>query len=204
MKNQLVIKLSLSLLLNICVLANFEDELTFHIGMISSSFSENPSAVESDSDINESEAAASGSVSQIALDATYSFKNYQTRSYYARAVVPLLPSGGGGNFFGAVGANFFLSSVSSKYSYKIGNIDMVSVPKIRYYWGTQLGVGYLIYTTETAEKSDVFFELDLHAGLKYAVLKKYNLSVEAGFGRGTGVATTTMNMKILFGLSYFL
>ena len=199
--------LVLSLSSTFCVFnayADFSDELTFNMGMLSTSFTENPSAIEADSDINDAEEAASGSVSQIALDATYSFKNYKTRSYYARAVVPLLPSGGGGNFFGAVGVNFFLSSVSSKYSFKMGNTEMVSTPKLRYYWGTQLGVGYLIYTTETAEKSDVYFELDLHAGLKYAILKKYNLSLEAGIGRATGVATTSMNMKILVGMSYFL
>lgn len=195
------------LVLSLCTFishAEYIDEISFNMGMINTSFTENPSSVDSSSDINESREAASGSVSQIALDATYSFKNESARSYYARAVVPLLPSGGGGNFFGAVGANFYLGSVSSKYSFKVGNIEMVSVPKLRYYWGTQLGLGYLIYTTETAEKSDVYFEIDLHAGMKYAVMKKYHLNLEAGFGRGTGVATTSMNMKVLVGLSYFL
>jgi hypothetical protein len=186
------------------ILAEFSNEVSFATGMISSSFSENPSSFESTSTLNEADQPAAGGVSQIALDATYSFWHQKQRSFYTRAIVPILPSGGGGYFFGAIGANYFIKSTSSMYTYKINNVEVYSVPELRYYWGIQLGVGYLIYTTETAEKSDIFFELELHGGLRYSFNRKYGLIAEVGIGRGTGVATTTMNMKITFGLNYYI
>jgi len=173
--------------------------------MVNSTFTENPSAIESTSTLNtDTEELGAGTVSQITLDATYRFWHEVSRSFYTRATVPLLPSGGGGYFFGALGSNFFIKSSSSKYSYKVGNIEVVSIPEMRYYWGIQLGIAYLIYTTETAEKSDIFFELELHGGLIYNINDTYGITAELGMGRGTGVATSTMNMKALVGLSYFL
>jgi len=75
---------------------------------------------------------------------------------------------------------------------------------MRFYWGTNAGVGFLVYNTTTAKKSDLIFDLELHGGGIMNFKKEWGLRGEAGLSRGTGVSTSTIAMKIFIGLSYYL
>lgn len=183
--------------------SSYQKEIIFSTGMVSTSFSENESAVESSSELAQDPEPASASMSQIALDIKYNFFVEKDRSFYGRALAPFVSSSTTAFFMGAFGVNYFFNSIASTYTKKFGSIKTSFVPKVRYYWGPEVGVGYIVYPTETAEKSDVIFEFSVHGGLLYSINKQMGISVDVGVGRGTGVATSSLNTKALFGASYY-
>ncbi len=186
---------------------DMRQEVAVTMGMVNVGFAETESVIEADDSmttIDEEVTAQSGTVSVLTLDLSYVFLSYPTKSFYGKVAVPLISSGGTGYFVAGIGMNFFISSLSSKMSTRDKSTTFEIIPKFRYYWGPEIGAGYLIYATDTAEKSDLLFELGVHGGVIYNFRKTWGMKAEFTIARGTGVATTTMNMKIMFGITYFL
>jgi hypothetical protein len=177
--------------------------LYFSTGLINTSYAERESALKSDSEDEESTKPASGSTSTIVIDAQYDFYTDNSKTFYGHVAAPLLGSAGSSIFLGGGGVNFYFGSLSSKAEFKDKDIILKVMPLLRYYWGIDANIGYLVYTTETAKKADIMLDLGAHGGGIYTVSDKLGVKAELGISRGTGVATSSMNMKILIGASYF-
>ena len=100
--------------------------------------------------------------------------------------------------------NYFFNQLNTdKMSIDKGTKITIS-PKFRYYVGGQVGSAYYVYTTETKKKSDILIELGAQAGIFYSIGERYGVHAEGFFGRGTGVNTTTNNLKLLVAMIYKL
>lgn len=198
--------LVLSLAQTSWVYADFDlQQLGASVGMVNSSYTENPSALDpSEDDPNGERTASSGTISTIALNAQYEFFQNSDYSYFANAVVPIVGSSSDRLFLAGLGANFYLFAPSSKGVFKEQENMMLVIPRWRYYWGVDAAIGYMVYTTKTAVKSDLLFDLGAHVGVNHSFNDQYALKVELGLSRGTGVATTTLNIKGFVGVTYYM
>lgn len=176
---------------------NFKPIFSANMGMVNNSVTETESGIEGSS------GAESVASSNIALDITYEFKTFAKRSYYMKAVTPIMSTGSSSYFMGGAGVNFYLSSLASMFSYQDEGTSIVIGPKLRYYWGVGLGVANIVYTTSSAKKSDVALDLELHAGGIYNIGKAWGLRGEFGMSRATGVNSTSINMKVFLGTSIY-
>ncbi|MBA2403131.1 MAG: hypothetical protein H0V66_00045 [Bdellovibrionales bacterium] len=177
-----------------------QKELSYNIGLVNASYAEGQSAL---SGKNQTE-AASGSVSSISGQITYKFAPGLERSYYFSGTFPLMPNPTGSYFGGHFGSEFYFGSSSgSKVSYINSGTSIKLKPKNLYFWGLEGGLGYLVYNTETAKKTDLLLDIGANLGMLYVLNDKWRLRGILGFTRGTGVTTTTMEMKAFFGVSYF-
>lgn len=186
--------------------SGFSSSLNSSFGIVNVTVNETESAIEStdaDVSVEDSEPAAT-SAAVTAFELNYEFLPSQKRSYFTKAIVPLTAGDGSALFLGGVGINFYLNPMASVYNMKENGNEITIMPKFRYYWGASTGVGYLVYNTESAKKSDVLFDLSLHGGGIYNFGEKWGARAEASFGRGTGAATNTTAIKIFFGASYYL
>ena len=186
---------------------SFHGILTNNIGMVNLSLTENESSIkqtDTTTSVSEPEEQASSAVSSTSFQLQWEFKNKAKKSYFLKGTVPLISSQGAGVFLGGVGVNFYLNPLGSKYSFDIGGSEMTIIPKFRYYWGVSTGLGYVVYNTESAQKSDVFFDLGLHAGAGYSLGKEWGLKGEVIATRATGVTTTGIKTGFLFGATYYL
>lgn len=172
--------------------------------MVNVNVTENASTLVADSNGNEVSEASTAAVSVISLNMTYEFQNYVQKSYFLKATAPLISSDGSGMFLGGIGANWYFNSLSSLFSFDDQGSNMTISPTSRYYLGGFAGVGYLVYITDTAKKSDLLFELGLHGGAIFNFKKDWGLRAELGLGRGTGVATSTIGIKAFVGVNYYI
>ncbi len=187
--------------------AGFKSNISSSFGLVSVNLTESESTLEqTDEDIPEGEdqAVSSVSLSTVSLDLVYEKPQTEKYSYLFKAVVPVVTTEGAGVFMGGVGFNWYFNGLSAAYTVNISGSEVSLDPGLRYYAGTMLGLGYLVYNTVSAKKSDVFFDLGLHGGLVYSFGKKWGIKAEAGVARGTGVATSNINVKTFAGLSYNL
>jgi len=186
---------------------DFHPIINTSMGMVNVSLTENTSTLQAtDEDVvsDEEDSAAATAASVISFEVNYEFKNYADKSYFVKAIVPLMTADGSGVFMGSVGANFYIGSLSSIFSFKDKGTQIYMVPKTRYYWGASTGVGYVIYNTISAKKSDIFFDLGVHGGMVYNFSKKWGMRGELGVGRGTGIATSSFGIKVFLGTSYYI
>ncbi len=185
---------------------SFYDEVSFRAGMVNISYTESASQLDTQS-LTEEEAAAAapgaGAVSSMSLDMQYQFLSYPEKAFYLRGIVPLMSTGGGSFFMVSSGANFYFKSLSSKIHHNDDGSSLKLTPKWRYFWGFELGIGYLIYTTEYAKKSDVIFDLGAHVGASYNFNPKWGLSGDLTASRGTGAVVSTIGIKIFVGGTYY-
>ncbi|PIK14828.1 hypothetical protein [Halobacteriovorax sp. JY17] len=186
---------------------DFSGITSYSIGMVNIGVTENESSLEStDENVTpgEEKKSSAKAVSAISFNLNYEFSFKQKRSYFVKATVPMMTADGAGLFLGGVGFNWYLNDLGSIYRANIGGSEIVMVPKFRYWWGANAGVGYLLYNTESAKKSDIIFDLGIHGGAGYNFGEKWGMKGEAIVGRGTGVASTTMNIRMFFGVTYFI
>lgn len=194
------------------VLASEETHLhqamSIGFGMANIGVTENASTlVSTDEDADPDDANTGGestAASIISMNINYEFLNYPKKSYFLNLVAPLLSSAGTGFFLGSVGVNFYMNSLSTLFSFNDQGSTLTMAPTLRYYWGGSAGIGYLVYNTESAKKSDVLFELGIHGGGIYNFKKDWGGKFELGLGRGTGVGTSTINMKLFLSVSYYI
>ncbi|MBT6325655.1 MAG: hypothetical protein HOJ35_06775 [Bdellovibrionales bacterium] len=190
---------------NHLVANNMHQVLSTNMGMANFNITENASVLTtSGSESNAPDDPTASAISLIALNVVYEFMNYPKKSYLLKTTLPLMSSDGSGAFLVGAGMNFYISSMSSKFSINDSGNNLIFTPTLRYYWGPSLGVGYLIYNTETAKKSDIIFDLEVHGGLIYTIKKIWGIRAEFAASRGTGVASSTIGMKFFVGMTYFL
>jgi hypothetical protein len=176
-------------------------------GMYNITVTENESSITStdtDVTVEEDSGATSVAAAVTVFEINYEFLQTESRSFFLKGVVPLISAGGSSAFLGAGGMNWFFKGAPSVFSYSNLGSTVFLIPKLRYYVGGSLGVGYLIYDTESAKKSDIYFDLGFHAGVLYNFGKKWGMRAEVGMGRGTGVTTSSMGMKIFIGSSFYM
>lgn len=175
-------------------------ELSYNIGMVNASYAESESTL-TGKNVTE---AASGAVSSISGQISYKFAPGLERSYYFSGTFPLMANPTGSYFGAHFGSEFYFGTSSgSKVSYNNSGTSIKLKPKNLYFWGLEGGLGYLIYNTETAKKTDLLLDIGANLGILYTLSEKWRLRGILGFTRGTGVTTTTMEMKAFFGVSYF-
>ena len=178
-----------------------EKELSYNIGLVNASYQESQTTLSGKNQI----AAASGSVSSISGMVNYKFAPGLERSYYIQGTFPLMAGATGSYFGGHFGAEFYFGSSSgSKVSYNNSGTTVKLKPKSLFFWGLEGGLGYLIYVTPTQKKTDILLDLGANLGMIYTLSERWRLRAAAGLTRGTGVATSTMEMKAFFGLSFFV
>lgn len=186
--------------------AHFYNNYTLSLGMINHSVAENESTLKEEGSptTTAKEEETPEAVSAISVDATYEFLPTQQRTYFIRGSVPLLTTGGAGVFLLGGGVNFYLSELSTKYSYESRGSKVEITPDLKYYWGLNTGVGYLVYNTQLSKKSDLFFDLGVHGGGAYALSPTRALRAEIGAARSTGVTTTGFKINVFIGLVQYL
>ncbi len=187
--------------------AGFSPILNTSVGMFNLNLTENTSTLSStDSTIEEEGTTAAEAISSsvTAFEVNYEFLIYPKKSFFVTAIVPLVSQDGSGIFMGNVGVNFYLNTMSTVFSFNDKGTSIAITPKFRYYWGGSTGIGYVVYNTISAKKSDVFFNLGLHGGGVYNFKKSWGIRGEVGLGRGTGVATSSISLKFLVGATYYL
>lgn len=205
MSKHFYLALILSLVTNELVAGFDNQQLSFSVGSISTSYAESKSTLTTSTTSADTVIEpASGSASALPLAASWEYYVSPKRAYVVNASVPLVATSGDRYFFIGGGMNFYFYSISSKADYKDEVVDLKIVPIWRYYWGIDAGIGYLIYSTELQKKSDLVAELGGHLGIIYNINRNYGVKVEAGYSKGNGVVTSTSNIKLLIGMTYYL
>jgi hypothetical protein len=177
-----------------------DKEISYNIGLVNASYAEAQSTL-TGKNVKE---ASSGSVSSISGQIQYKFAPGLERSFYFSGTFPLLPNPTGSYFGAHYGAEFYFGSSSgSKISFSHSGTSVKLKPKNLYFWSLEGGLGYLIYNTETAKKTDMLLDIGGNLGILYTLSEAWRIRATLGMTRGTGVATTTMEMKAFFGVVYF-
>lgn len=176
------------------------EELTYSIGAVNASYSEGQGNLTGEN-VQE---PASGSVMSISGNVNWKFKPGLERSYYLSGTFPLVPNPQGSyfgvhigmeNYFGRMGSRMRLNNSGTTLKLKPGN---------NFFWGLEGGIGFLAYSTESAKKTDLLLDLGALVGMNYIYNDNWQFRMTAGFGRGTGVVTTVMEMKVFGGITYIL
>ncbi|NOT78225.1 MAG: hypothetical protein HOP07_04400 [Bacteriovoracaceae bacterium] len=174
-------------------------QLTFSVGMVNASYTENASNLEGAA--SSSMSSASGAASVLPVDILWEFYQNSKNSFFARVTAPLLTAGKDSYFSISGGINKYFNSLSSPGDFRDQADSIRIVPKIRYYYGFQAGAGYLVYSTKTAKKSDILADLSAHVGLIYSINSQWGIRGETGYARAIGVATTTSVIRAFVGFT---
>jgi hypothetical protein len=185
---------------------SFSPTFSMALGIVNLAVTENESSLQStdpDVDVPIFEAASSA-VSATSITAIFEFAQTSKRSLTLQGIVPLMSPDGTGVFQGGIGVNFYINSLSSRFTVLESGSQLIIRPRLRFFWGGSTNLGYLVYTTESAKKSDIFFDLSLHGGGSYTFSNNWAVQGMLAFGRSTGSATTSMATKFFLGATYFL
>ena len=181
----------------------FHQSLTANFGLVNFNLTENASTLSGD-DTDAVSKGGTSSSSVFSFDLLYEFQNYSSYSLYAKATGPLISSDNSGYFLGALGINKYFNSLSTLFSFSDKGTRMSILPSFRYYIGAAFGVGFMVYNLESAKKSDVVFDIDLHGGLCYMFGERWGIRTELGVSKGTGIATSSYVIKALVGINMIL
>jgi hypothetical protein len=180
--------------------------LTLSIGSISASIAENQDTTTASDGTTSSTTTDpySGKASSMPIDIAYEYFPNLKRSYFLRGTGPLLASTPDRYFSTMAGANFYFGQVGTLAIVKDFNFEMKVVPKLRYYIGPAIGIGYVVYNTVSATKNDILLEIGGQAGAVYTLNPKWGLRAEMGGSKATGVLISSTIIKILLGTTYNL
>jgi hypothetical protein len=179
--------------------------ISFSIGSISANLTENTdSLVSTDGTTGATTAPYTGTASSIPLDIMYEYFPSIKRSYFVRGAGPLLASTPDRYFSALTGVNFYFGNVATNAVVKDFNFEMKLIPKLRYYAGPEIGIGYIVYNTKSAIKNDTLFEIGGQGGLVYTIKPKWGMRAELGVSRAKGVLISSTIIKILLGTTYNL
>ncbi|AYF45485.1 hypothetical protein BALOs_2488 [Halobacteriovorax sp. BALOs_7] len=204
-----ILKITFLFSLSFCVLATqkFYNSASVSLGMMNHSVTPNESALVStdgSGSSDESAEAAAAAVSAISLQVNWEFKSELTKSYYVSGVLPMMSAEGTGVYSAVVGINWYFGEIGTKYSYTNGGQTLTITPSSKYYWGAFVGPGYVVYNTESAKFTDIFFDLGVNLGGFWRWGKDRGIRAEATVGRATGINTTGIKMGVFVGISQYL
>lgn len=185
----------------------FYNSASVSLGMMNHSVTPNESALVSTDGSGGSEdsaEAAAAAVSAISLQVNWEFKSELLKSYYLSGVLPMMSAEGTGVYSAVVGMNWYFGEIGTKYSYTNGGQTMTITPSSKYYWGAFIGPGYVVYNTESAKFTDIFFDLGVNLGGFWRWGKDRGIRAEATVSRATGINTTGIKMGVFIGLSQYL
>jgi len=141
------------------------------------------------------ETQASGSSSTIGLNVGYEYFPGTGYSFVVGGSIPILGVSETSILMIGGAMNFYFMGLGTSGSF-FGEDGAISFnPGMRLFAGPTINVGYLVYQTETAKKSDVLFDVGAHAGVVYNLSQSYGVKAYAAFGRGVGVVTSSINMR---------
>lgn len=168
------------------------------VGMSNVSYQEKDSGLSGPNVIE----ASSGSVANISGLINYRFKNFGRWSSVGQFLFPLI--GGTGTYLAAgIAMEYYWGQVNSKLSIDDQSTNFSLTPITRFFAFGDLNIGYLSYQTETAKRQDTLLEIGAGGGISRRI-SKYNLRAQVSIGRGTGVTTDSMAMKLMLGGTFFL
>jgi len=184
--------------------ADFDfQNLSMGFGLAKTSYSENSTSLVPTSALQTVTPPASGSVSSVVLDVAYEFYTSSSFSYSVVGFVPVVGSGSQRILQGGLSANWYFQSLSSKGVFIDDSSTMQFKPTWSYYVGLTTAADYLVYSTTTAQKNDVFFNLAAQVGVRHAFTEDWGGKVEASIGRGIGIETSSINMRFVLAATYY-
>jgi hypothetical protein len=173
-------------------------QISFGMGMVSSGFSQNEAT------LDDNESASSGSVSVISFDFAHEFFQERKESYFYRLTASGL-AGEVSKYYGASGGKRYYFGADGTYSvFENESLKIKVTPNFRYYVGWSLGVFSMVYETDVEVRSDVGAEYGGVAGILYSRDAETSYKAEITALQGTGVETSSMNIQIFFGFSYYI
>lgn len=177
-----------------------KDQLSFGLAFNSIGYSQNPSAFDDDATIY------SGSAAVINLGAVYEHFTTRRISYFATGSVSGLIASTAKYFSFGGGMRFYFrdDGTLSSYEEESKKIKVRLAPKLRYFAGFNLHYSSMVYETPEEIRADAPFEIGGHGGAYMPITRSLN-----GFGqltvlRGVGVETTSFNVQLLFGVSFYI
>ena len=180
-------------------------QLTFALGSISANYAENPDQLKStDGTASATSTPYASTASAMPFAVTYEYFPNLSKAYFGKVVGPLMASTPDRYFSATTGVNFYFGKVASTAIVRDMNFEMKLIPKLRYYAGPAVGIGYLVYNTKSATKNDLLFEIGGQGGVIYTLNPKWAVRAELGAARGIGVLVSSTVIKILLGTSYNL
>lgn len=175
-------------------------QITFNVGSVMSTFAENESQLETtDGTTGNSAEAAAGSSSSMSLDVMFEYFNSLKTSFFIRGMGPVVGTTADRYFSVVGGMNYYFGGIGSKTVFKDQDFEFKIIPKIRYYAGGSLGLGYLTYSTKSATKGDILLEIGGHGGMLYPISPKWAMRGELGLAKSVGVLVSSTEIKILIG-----
>jgi hypothetical protein len=146
---------------------------------------------------------ASGSLSIITSNLYWKIRPKNNWSNFVEVYFPLIP-GGGSTFLGAsFGTEYFFSEDNAVIREKTSDFEIEVNPKFRYYATGAISTFYFSYETESSQKNDINISLNIGGGGIYSLSKDYGIKADLTMGRGVGVITSTIAMKVFASFIYY-
>lgn len=176
----------------------YKDQVSVSMGMVNSSFSQQEGA------ISDSKTASSGSVSVIALDLSYEFFFNRRFSFFLRGTGSGLAGEISKYFSFSGGQRFYFGADGTSAKFKDNDFEISTVPVFRYYAGWTAGTFYMIYEPKKEVRSDIGVEFGGLGGILFSADPKSSYKCELTVLKGSGTETTSMDIQVFFGASYFV
>ena len=178
------------------------NEVVISPGMVNISYTESAKNLKAEN--GSEQKLAAGTVSSVSMNLAFSLWSSQKKIWYLGGLAPII-NGTTGTYYNVfTGLEFFLNSEASKSGYSGNGANIKVTPKLRYSWAMEIGIGYMTYLTETAQKTDLLFDFSILGSIGYSLTSNMGLKLSIGVGRGTGVTTSTFTTKAFLGMTYFL
>ncbi len=185
--------------------AEYAHYFSSSLGMINMSFQEGETPISSlDPDEDEiiPRLQDSGTSSVLSMELSYHVPISAKMDYFGKLVLPIQLSSGDSYVYGGGGMNYFFGGLSSELSAENQTVRIRMTPRLRYYAGGQVGLGYLVYLTETAKKTDMVLDVSAHGGGIYSFRGRWGIKGEVGYGMGFGTNISTTGLRIFVGSTY--
>lgn len=183
--------------INVNAKVEYKNQLGISLGFVTQSYSQQAAAFDSDRELS------SGSSSVVSGDLTYEFFGERQKSFFLRFTGSGIAGEVSKYYFLGVGQRYYFGADGTSANFKDKKVRIETNPLFRYYYGWDLGITSFIYETETDVRTDLGVEFGGHLGALYAADKTTSYKAELALKRGTGVETSSLNVAILFGVSYF-
>lgn len=174
------------------------DQMSVALGMVSAGFAQNASA------FDEGVTLQNGSVTVISMDFNYEFFSNRRSSHVVKLTGSGLAGEVGKYYAFGYAKRYYFGSEGTRVTLNDDRLTVKMVPKLRYYAGFNGGLFYMVYKTEKEVRSDIGVEVGGHGGILYSAGVKRSYKAELNVLRGTGVETSSMNIGIFFGASFYM